>query len=237
MADWRDETLDDYQSKGLAVRMGYGAKPVLLVVDFINGFTDPSSPLGGDLTSELAATNELLAGFRAAGLPVVFTIIAYEPDLRDAGMWIRKVPSLEVLIKGTRMVEVDNRVEPLPGEYVVGKKFASAFFGTDLDTYLKARGVDTIVMAGCTTSGCIRSSAIDSIQSGYYTIVVREAVGDRAEGPHDANLFDIEAKYGDVVGLEDALNYLRSVTSGGEFAARVGDDFNRWWNQRSGEVA
>ncbi len=134
MADWREETLDDYQSKGLAVRMGYGAKPVLLVVDFINGFTDPSSPLGGDLTSELAATNELLAGFRAAGLPVVFTIIAYEPDLRDAGMWIRKVPSLEVLIKGTRMVEVDNRVAPLPGEYVLGKKFASAFFGTDLDT-------------------------------------------------------------------------------------------------------
>ncbi len=92
-------------------------------------------------------------------------------------------------------------------------------------------------MGGCTTSGCIRSSAIDSIQSGYYTIVVREAVGDRADGPHDANLFDIEAKYGDVVGLEDALGYLRSVTSGGELAARVGDDFNRWWNQRSDEVA
>ncbi len=237
MADWRDDTLDDYQSKGLAVRMGFGARPVLLVVDFINGFTDPSSPLGGDLTSELAATNELLTGFRAAGLPVVFTTIAYEPDLRDAGMWIKKVPSLEVLIKGSKMVEIDNRVEPRTGEYVVSKKFASAFFGTDLDTYLKARGVDTIIMAGCTTSGCIRSSAIDSIQSGYYTIVVREAVGDRAEGPHDANLFDIEAKYGDVVGLQDAFNYLRSVTSGGELASRVGDDFHRWWNQVSGEVA
>lgn len=241
MSDWRDDTFEDYQRKGLAVRMGFGARPVLLVVDFINGFTDPATPLGGDLSEEIAATAGLLDDFRAAGLPVVFTTIAYEPDLRDAGMWIKKVPSLSILVKGSRMVEIDDRLRPRPGETVVSKKYASAFFGTDLDADLKARGVDTIVMAGCTTSGCIRSSAVDSIQSGYYTIVVREAVGDRAEGPHEANLFDIEAKYGDVVSLDEAKEYLRSIVPAGEgegdIAAKAGDDFQRWWNQDAGTAA
>ena len=237
MDESQRKTLEDYRSKGLAVRMGYGARPVLLVVDFINGFTDPASPLGGDLSAELAATGDLLQAFRAAGLPVVYTTIAYAPDLRDAGMWIKKIPSLEILRKGSPMVEVDDRVRPLRGETVVSKKFASAFFGTNLDSHLKGRGVDTVIMTGCTTSGCIRSSAIDSLQHGFYTIVVADAVGDRAAGPHEANLFDIDAKYGDVVPSADVMRYLASIAAEGNFAAKAQDDFQRWWNRDTNAVA
>ena len=237
MDESRRKTLEDYRSKGLAVRMGYGARPVLLVVDFINGFTDPASPLGGDLSSELAVTGQLLEAFRAAGLPIVFTTVTYEADLRDAGMWIKKIPSLEILRKGSPMVEVDDRVRPLRGETVVQKKFASAFFGTNLDSHLKGRGVDTVIMTGCTTSGCIRSSAIDSLQHGFYTIIVAEAVGDRAAGPHEANLFDIDAKYGDVVSSADVTRYLASIATEGNFAAKAQDDFQRWWNRDTNAVA
>ena len=233
MDDWQSHTRRDYERKGFAVHAGYGAKPVLLLVDFINGFTDPATPLGGDLTSQIAVSKELMAAFRANGLPVVYTTIAYKPDLSDAGMWIKKIPSLEILTKGSPMVEIDERLRPLRGERVVEKKFASAFFGTNLDAYLRGQGIDTIIMTGCTTSGCIRASAVDSIQYGYYTIVVGDAVGDRAEGPHEANLFDIDAKYGDVVAGIAVFDYLRSLMPSGAFAARADDDFRRWWSDDS----
>jgi nicotinamidase-related amidase len=237
MDDSRQETFDDYRRKGFAERSGYGVKPALLVVDFINGFTDPSTPLGGDLSRELAVTGELLAEFRRAGLPVVYTTIAYEPHLRDAGVFIKKVPSLSILVKGSRMVEVDERIRPSHGEAVIEKKFASAFFGTELDSYLKALAVDTVIMTGCTTSGCIRASAIDSMQYGFLTIVVGDAVGDRAQAPHEANLFDIDAKYGDVVPGREALDYVRSLVAAGGLAAKAHDDFQRWWNRDSSAVA
>ena len=229
MNDWQQGTRADYERKGFAGRSGYGRSPVLLVVDFINGFTDPTTPLGGDFSSELDATRQLQDAFRRAGLPIAYTTIAYAPDLRDGGIFVKKVPSLAILQKGSPLVEVDERIRPLPGERVIVKKYASAFFGTDLDLDLRSLGVDTVIMAGCTTSGCIRASAIDSLQYGYHTIVVREAVGDRAAGPHEANLFDIDAKYADVVALADALDYLRSFTAGVDFAAKAQEDFARWW--------
>ncbi len=234
---WRRQTLQDYQQKGFADRSGFGAKPALLIVDFIYGFTDPTTPLGGDFSGQLAVTNELLSQFRRADLPIVYTTVVYEPHLRDAGVFIKKVPALAILVRGSKMVEVDDRIRPRNGEYVVEKKFASAFFGTDLDAYLKSHGVDTVIMTGCTTSGCIRASAVDSMQCGFHTIVVREGVGDRAEGPHEANLFDIDAKYGDVVAIDEALAYLGSITTEGGFAAKVSDDFRRWWHQEPGASA
>lgn len=231
----RQKTLDDYKRKGFAERSGYGKKPALLIVDFINGFTDPASPLGGDFSSQLEVTNQLLPVFRLNRLPVVYTTISYEPDFRDAGLFIKKVPSLAVLVKGSPMCDVDGRIRPQPSDKIVNKKFASSFFGTDLAGYLKGLGVDTIVMTGCTTSGCIRASAIDSLQYGFHTVVVREGVGDRAEGPHEANLFDIDAKYGDVVSLQETLQYLQSVTGAGElageFSAAARRDFQSWWAQ------
>ena len=229
MTDWQQETAEDYKRKGFSARSGFGANPALLVVDFINGFTDPASPLGGDFSGELAVTAQLLGEFRRAGRPVAYTIIAYDPDFRDAGLFIKKVPSLAVLVKGSDYVEIDDRIHAEPGDYIVSKKYASAFFGTNLDTWLRSHGVDTIVMTGCTTSGCIRASSIDSMQYGYHTVVVRDGVGDRAEGPHKANLFDIDAKYGDVVDSGAALDYVRALANGAP--ATSADDFQRWWQQ------
>lgn len=229
MSDWHQSTRADYERKGFAGRSGYGRSPVLLVVDFINGFTDPTTPLGGNFSSELDATRQLQNAFRRAGLPIAYTTIAYAPDLRDGGIFVKKVPSLAILQKGSPLVEVDERIRPLPGERIIEKKYASAFFGTDLDLNLRSLGVDTVILTGCTTSGCIRASAIDSLQYGYHTIVVREAVGDRATGPHEANLFDIDAKYADVVTLADALDYLKSFVTRGDFAARAQEEFARWW--------
>jgi maleamate amidohydrolase len=229
MSDWEKTTRADYERKGFAGRSGYGRSPVLLIVDFINAFTDPKTPLGGDFAWEINATRELQEAFRRGGLPIVYTTIAYRKDLRDGGLFVKKVPSLAILQKGTPLIEVDPRIQPLPGEKVIEKKYASAFFGTDLDVELRKLGVDTVVMAGCTTSGCIRASAIDSLQHGYHTIVVREAVGDRAAGPHEANLFDIDAKYADVVGLAEALDYLRQFADKAGFAAKAEEDFERFW--------
>jgi maleamate amidohydrolase len=236
MSDWKDETRSDYERKGFAGRSGYGRSPVLLVVDFINAFTDPATPLGGNFAWELNATRRLQDAFRAARLPIVYTTIAYAKDLHDGGLFVKKVPSLGILQRGSPLVEVDQRIKPGPGERVVEKKYASAFFGTNLDADLRTLSVDTVIMAGCTTSGCIRASAIDSLQYGFHTIVVREAVGDRAAGPHEANLFDIDAKYADVVPLADALEYLRSFAGAADFAAKAQDDFDRWWPraQRAG---
>jgi maleamate amidohydrolase len=229
MSDWQRSTRADYERKGFAGRSGYGRSPVLLIVDFINGFTDPSSPLGGDFAWEINATRQLQDAFRRAGLPIVYTTIAYAEHLRDGGLFVKKVPSLAILQHGSPLIEVDHRIAPLPGETVIEKKYASAFFGTDLDAGLRARGIDTVIMAGCTTSGCIRASAIDSLQYAYHTIVVREAVGDRAVGPHEANLFDIDAKYADVVPLADVLDYLVSFLPSTDYAARAEQDFDRWW--------
>ncbi|MDH4247675.1 MAG: isochorismatase family protein [Deltaproteobacteria bacterium] len=211
MISEQEKTLQEYKKKGFADSSGMGRKPAFVVVDFINAFTDPSSPLGGDYAPELKATAQLLEIFRGKGLPVVFTTVAYEPHFPDAKVFIKKVPSLKILIKGTPAVEVDARIYPKGGDRVLEKKYASAFFGTDLAPWLRQQGVDTVFVAGATTSGCVRATAVDSLQNDFYTIVVRDAVGDRAQGPHLANLLDIQAKYGDVVSLEDALRLVQEL--------------------------
>ena len=230
MGNWQSAAGAEYERKGFSARSGYGARPALLVVDFINGFTDPDTGLGGDFGAELAVTAKLLAEFRARALPVFFTTVAYEPHLRDAGQFVAKVPALSILVKGSTWVKVDERIRPRPSEQVVVKKYASAFFDTRLEMELQGLGVDTVVMAGCTTSGCIRASAIDSMQHGFHTVVVRDAVGDRAKTPHEVNLFDIDAKYGDVVSSGEVLGYLRGLGESGGLGATAGDEFQRWWN-------
>jgi N-formylmaleamate deformylase len=125
--------------------------------------------------------------------------------------WLRKAPGLAVLATGSELVEIDARLEPAAGEAILVKKGASAFFGTDLADRLRDLGVDTVVICGATTSGCVRASVVDSVQSDFPTLVVREAVGDRARAPHDANLFDIEQKYGDVISVDDAVAYLSAL--------------------------
>ncbi len=235
MADWERETRADYERKGFASRAGFGSRPALLIVDFINGFTDPTTPLGGDFDSEVAATARLLDLFREAQLPVAYTTVAYNHDLSDGGVFVRKVPSLGILLRGSPMTEVDRRLKPAVGETVVEKQYASAFFGTDLDSILRAQAVDTVVVTGCTTSGCVRASALDAMQYGYNSIVVREAVGDRAQGPHEANLFDLDAKYSDVLTLEETVSALRGLAAEGGAGAQAREAFGRWWRQ--GETA
>ena len=228
--DWQAATGAEYERKGFSSRSGYGTRPALLVVDFINGFTDPGTGLGGDYDAELSVTAKLLEEFRARALPVFFTTVAYEPHLRDGGHFVAKVPALSILVKGSDWVKVDERIRPRPSERVVLKKYASAFFDTRLDMELQGLGVDTVIIVGCTTSGCIRASAIDSMQNGFRTVVVRDAVGDRAQTPHEVNLFDIDAKYGDVVSSRDVLEYLRGLGGRGGPGATADDEFQRWWS-------
>jgi nicotinamidase-related amidase len=156
----------------------------------------------------LDATADLRAAVRAHDLPRYFTTVAYEESYGDAGVFIEKVPALRELRLGTEAVAVDDRVAPVGDERVILKKYASAFFGTDLATELVTDRADTLVLAGVTTSGCIRATAVDGMQHGYRVVVPEAAVGDRAEGPHRANLFDIDAKYGDVRPLDEVLGAL-----------------------------
>lgn len=201
-----------YEKAGLGQAVGRGERPAVLVVDFSCGFTDPECSLGSDLTAEVEATRALLDAARAKGLPVIFTTIGFEKSGKDGGLWLKKVPTLAELELGGRWVEIDPRLERREEETVIVKKGASAFFGTNLAAILVSQGVDSVILCGATTSGCIRATAIDLLQYGFPAVVPRECVGDRAQAPHDANLFDIQAKYADVVSLEEALEYIESVT-------------------------
>jgi maleamate amidohydrolase len=197
---------------GFGDRQGPGTRPALVVVDLVNGFTDPGSPLWCDADGAVAATARLLDAARSAGAPVAFTTVAYdEAGERVAAAFIAKVPSLRTLRAGSRWTRVDDRIAPRPGEPVLLKLFASAFFGTPLAAMLAAAGADTVVVTGASTSGCVRATAVDALQHGYRVVVPRDAVADRQAAPHEAALFDIDAKYGDVVGLEEAEALLRAA--------------------------
>lgn len=209
--DTSDQVLDAYRSRGLAARMGFGRSPALLVVDLILGFTDPVSPLGSDLGEEVAATRRLLDAARAAPIPVIFTTTAYGDGLRDAGIFPLKVPSLATLEQGSPAVELDPRLGRLPTETLIEKKYASAFFGTALAPELTAQGVDTLIVCGATTSGCVRATVVDALQHGFRPIVPEACVGDRSQTAHVANLTDIQGKYGDVVSLQEVIAYIDSL--------------------------
>ena len=197
---------------GFHGRAGFGERPALVVVDMNVAFTDRSSPLACPLDGVVGAIQELLRECRAAGFPVVYTTVAYDEEARrTAAVFIDKVPALLTLEAGSRCVEIDPRIAPLPGEPVLTKLFASAFFGTELQSLLAAAGCDTLVVTGASTSGCVRATAVDALQHGYRPVVPREAVGDRNPDAHEANLYDIDAKYGDVVSLEETLGHLEEL--------------------------
>ena len=206
-----EEAREVYGKAGLGQAVTLGQSPAVLVVDFSCGFTDPACTLGSDLTAEVEATRRLLDAARAKGLPVVFTTIGFEPNGKDGGLWMQKVPALGELQLGGHWVDIDPRLGAREDETVIVKKGASGFFGTNLVSVLVAQHVDSVILCGATTSGCIRATAIDLLQYGFPTLVPRECVGDRARAPHDANLFDIQAKYADVVGFEEALAFVESV--------------------------
>jgi nicotinamidase-related amidase len=205
----RPTEIDEYyEGEEFGASVGLGERPALVVIDLINAFTDPETELGAAVDGVIEQTERLLTAFREHDLPRYFTTVAFEESYGDAGRFIEKVPALRELRLGTEAVEVDDRIAPDGDERVILKKYASAFFGTDLETELTTHRVDTLVIAGVTTSGCIRATAVDSLQHGYRTIVPADAVGDRADGPHRANLLDIDAKYGDVVETDDVIDHL-----------------------------
>jgi|YNPMSStandDraft_1061717.scaffolds.fasta_scaffold05165_2 nicotinamidase-related amidase len=213
MTDY-DHLAADYRQHGFAGRVGFGQYPALLIIDFIKAYTTPGSPLyaAPGVPDAVRATQPLLAAARAAAIPIIYTTVAYSTDGRDGGMFVQKVPALRQLTQDSPLVTIVDELRPQPNELVIEKKYASAFFGTHLAATLTAMRVDTLIMVGCSTSGCIRASAVDGMQHGFRVIVPRECVGDRAPEPHLANLFDIDSKYGDVVSLAEVLTYLARLS-------------------------
>ena len=198
--------------EGFHGRAGFGSRPALLVVDVNMGFTDPASPLVCDLEDVVAAIRRLLDEARRAGLPIVYTTVSYaEGDKVAASAFIDKVPALLTLEAGSPWVEIDPRIGPRPGEPVLNKLFASALFGTPLQALLTAVGCDSLIVTGASTSGCVRATVVDALQHGFRPVVPREAVGDRNPAAHEANLYDMDTKYADVVSLGEVLAHLEEV--------------------------
>jgi N-formylmaleamate deformylase len=203
-------TAEVYARAGFGGVARRGSAPALLVVDFSRGFTDPDAPTGADMTEAVLATAGLIEIAHGAGAPVIFTTIAYSSP-HEAQAWLRKAPGLAALQVGTSAVEIDPRLPRSAEDALVVKHGASAFFGTGLAALLAGCGVDTVVVCGATTSGCVRASVVDAVQSGYDVLVPRECVADRAQGPHEANLFDMQAKYADVIPVVEAARYLAEL--------------------------
>jgi len=195
--------LDIYEKQGFAGNIGMGTKPALVIVDFLVGFTDPAHFGGGNILAAIAGTEKLLAFARAKTWPIAHTRVVYADDGSDCGGFTRKVPALRRLTETSPLTQIVPQLTPAPGELIHRKRNASAVFGTELVGWLAARQVDTLVVAGCTTSGCVRATVIDSCSHNFRTIVALDCVGDRAQGPHEANLFDMKQKYADLMTNEE----------------------------------
>src|SRR5436305_2021105 len=203
-----------YRQRGFQRRIGFGERPALVNIDLANAWTRPGNPFTCEgMETIIPAVQKLNAAARAKGVPIVYTTTAYnvtDGPNSDMGLWVHKIP-VEVLQLGTEAVAIDDRIAPEPGEQVIVKKRASGFHGTYLSGYLNAYGVDTVIVTGVTMAGCVRHTVEDAIAEGFRPIVVREAVGDRVPGVVEWNLFDIDAKFGDVEPLERVLEYLDGI--------------------------
>ena len=194
-----------------APALGPGHRPALLVIDFIEGFTNPDSPLAGPWDSAIEQTAVLLKAARQKIIPAIFTTVEYEQADLQHNLLIAKAPRVAALMKGSRWTEVDHRLPRDAGDLVIAKKHGSAFFGTALVSQLQMLKIDTLLVAGCVTSGCVRASVVDAAQYGFRTLVVRDAVADRSALAHEANLLDMQARYADVISSEQALTWLQKL--------------------------
>jgi maleamate amidohydrolase len=195
----------DYASAGFGGKLPWGKSAALLIVDVVMAYLDPASPLYAGVESALASNERLAAAARAAGVPVIFTNVTYEPGGIDGGMFFRKVPALKAFERGSAAGDFAPTLVPEPGEMVLSKQYPSAFFGTSLASTLHAAGIDTLLITGFSTSGCVRATALDALCHGFAPFVVREACGDRDTRPHEQNLFDMQAKMAEVVGEQQAI--------------------------------
>lgn len=191
--------------------LSFGRKPCLLIIDFVQAYLQPDSPIYAGVEEALAATQRLLELARRKGVLVIHTNVEFLPGGLNGGVFFRKIPLLRIFEQGSPLGAFPPQLTPLPTELVVTKNYASAFFGTSLASTLTAAGVDTLLITGVSTSGCVRATATDACQHGFIPVVVREAVGDRANGPHEANLFDLGAKYAEIASLEAVTRYLSQI--------------------------
>ncbi len=205
------EIMEFYSSQGMARELGFGANPALLIIDFQKGLSDETRPAGCNLDSEIENTAVLLQKARDKAIPIFFFVISYKDPSIEGGRMAQKLPALANFTEESDNVEIDSRLTPQPNEQVITKKYFSCFYGTHLDASLRVLQVDTLIITGCITSGCIRASATDSITYGFRPIIPRECVGDRAQIPHEVNLMDIHARCGDVLPLQRVLDYLDSL--------------------------
>lgn len=204
-----------YGKQGLGTRMGFGRQPALLIIDLTNGFNDPEALGGGNVQSAIDHTETLLAAARHHGIPIAFTAHCYAEDGSEDGLFNLKISGLrEKLTRDTHATEVVDQLEPRPGEKVIEKHYPSGFFQTDLSSWLAMHQVDTAIVTGCTTSGCVRATVVDAMGYGFRPMVPRECVGDRADAPHEANLFDMDQKYADVMSLDEVLEELDRLNPG-----------------------
>lgn len=209
------ETREQNYSGVFDTQLGFGTQCAVIVIDFIKAYTTPGAPFyAQDVVTAVQASVSLLDAARDAGAPVVYTKVLYHSSGKDGGLFARKVPALRMLVEGEPLAEIDPVIEPDPADIVIVKNYPSAFFGTSLASTLHSQGADTVILIGCSTSGCVRATAVDAIQHGFRVVVPRECVGDRHAAPHDASLFDIQAKYGDVLPTADVVAHLRAKQPG-----------------------
>lgn len=201
-----------YKLAGFGAPVPRGIRPAIIVVDFSYGFTDPQYPTAADMTAQITATRRLTDLARAKGFPVIFTTIAYHPGEVEKLPWLRKATGMSALLEGSRLVEIDAATGIQPGDPIIVKKGASAFFGSTLAALLTGARVDTLIITGATTSGCVRASVVDAVQSGFNVLVPADCCGDRAQAPHDANLYDIGQKYADVTESMELISWIKGLS-------------------------
>lgn len=200
-----------YERAGFGGAVRWGSRPAVVVVDFTYGFTDPVYPTAADMSDAIGATARLLDAARTRSVPVAFTTISYDPGHIGTLPWLRKSAGMAALRRGSRLVEIDDRLSAREAEPLISKLGASAFFGTNLAILLASWRVDTVIVTGATTSGCVRASVVDAVQAGYDVLVPADCVADRASAPHEANLFDIGQKYADVSQSSSVIEYIETL--------------------------
>lgn len=203
------DLLDDYNRGGFGGALQPGKKPALLLVDVVMAYLTPDYALYSPrFEAALASCERLTAAAREAGVPVIFTNVVYRAGGADGGLFYKKVPALEAFLEGSPLGNFPESLQPRADEVVVTKQYASAFFGTSLAATLTTMGVDTVFVTGFSTSGCVRATALDALQSGFVPLVVADACGDRDERPHESNLFDLSKKYAEVVTEAEAIGLM-----------------------------
>lgn len=192
-------------------RIGFGKKPALVLIDFVQAYFEPESPLYAGVDDALASALRIRSAAREKGMPVILTGVVLHPSGLDGGRFFQKAKPLACFTAGNPLGAWPDGLQPYPDEFVVSKQYPSAFFGTSLASLLTSMGVDNVILTGLTTSGCVRATCVDAMSHGFITTVVREACGDRHSAPHEANLFDMNAKYADVVSESEIVAFIASL--------------------------